>query len=184
MKDGFVLLVIGVVGIVGLLMWRADIDPFHPGHYFSHMPEPRASTEPDVPPPPPVAAPRKAAHVHVAIAPEPAPVVEVTPAPVVVETPAAPERVAVQRDPPPFPAVDQIASGAPEETVTGKFGDPAISALTSTGGHILGTYVYARQGGRVATVIHLEDGKVASATSKELPPPAGGLSIPRPKRPE
>jgi len=41
------------------------------------------------------------------------------------------------------------------------------------------TFVYARDRGRLATVIHLEDGRVSSAYTKSSPPPAAGMSIPR-----
>jgi hypothetical protein len=181
MKDGIVLLIVGVVGIAGIFLWREHVDPFHSARYLNAPPEPRPESAPSLPAAKPNNRP-----------PKPAPIVEaptavVEAAPLRVEPPAAPAPPAppaVPRDPPPFPAVDQILSGAPEESVTGKFGDPAISALTSSGGHMLGTYVYARDGGRVATVIHLEDGIVASTTSKSSTPPATGLSVPRRKRPE
>ena len=179
MKDGVLLLAVGLVGIVGIFLWRAQVDPFHPERYLNEAKESQPAPEPSSPPAKPVVRASKPAPVAVA----PAPVVEAAPAPPV-EPPPAPAPQAVLHDPPPFPAVDEIASGAPEETVTGKFGDPAISALTSSGGHSVGTYVYARERGRVATVIHVEDGIVASATSTSLPTPAAGLSVPRPKRTE
>jgi len=179
MKDGILLLVVGVIAIGGIILWQSHVDPFALGRSMGQDRELRPEPQPEVPAP-------KPAPVHkpkpVVKAPE---VVEAVPAPV--ETPVAavspePPAPPVVHDPPPFPAVDQIASGAPEETVTGKYGDPAISAVTSSGGHMVGTYVYAREGGRVATVIHLEDGVVASATSKSSPPPVAGLSVPRRKQ--
>jgi hypothetical protein len=179
MKDGIVLLIVGVVGIAGIFLWREHVDPFHPARYLNAPPEPRPESALGLPAAKPNNRPPKPAPAPIAEAPT---VVEAAPVPV--EPPAAPAPPVVPRDPPPFPAVDQIASGALEETVTGTYGDPAISALTSSRGHMVGTYVYARDGGRVATVIHLEDGIVASATSKSSPPPAAGLSVPRRKRPE
>ena len=87
-------------------------------------------------------------------------------------------------DPPPFPQIQQIAAGEDEDVVREKYGNPAISALTSRGGHIERTYVYTRDRGYSETVIHLEDGRVAGAYSKSAPPTPTGISIPRVGHPE
>lgn len=128
-------------------------------------------TEPPAPPKPVAARPK----------PAPAPVE----APVVVpqEAPPKPEPLPVADvaapEPLPFPSSEEIAKGAPEQAVTTKFGDPTLSLVTTSRGRVQGTYVYAREKGREATVIKLLDGRVASAYSKSAPVAASGLSIPR-----
>lgn len=123
-------------------------------------------------------------------APQPAPVAKVRPRPKVepvvqeiAETTPAAEPVAVvaappvvHRDPPPFPVVGQIPTGAHEDSITGKYGDPQLSAVTSTGGHMVETMVYARERGRSATVIRIEDGKVSSAYTQTEPVAPPGMS--------
>jgi hypothetical protein len=109
------------------------------------------------------------------------PVEELVEHPVITEpapTPPAPAAV-VQHDPPPFPAVEQIATGVNEDAITRTYGYPTLSAVTSNGGHIIETFVYVRDRGRSSTVIRLEDGKVASAFSRTQPVPAAGVSAPR-----
>jgi hypothetical protein len=159
----------------GILLWRQQIDPLHLGAYFNRSsPDPVPETTPAQPPeaPKPVRVrARKPAVVETA----PRPVIaEVAPKPVVTAKPAAPPV-----NPPPFPQVDQIANGASAAAVIDKYGTPAISALTSDRGHVMGTYVYAKDKGRSETVIQLEDGKVASAFSKSMPPPPVGILVPR-----
>ena len=105
----------------------------------------------------------------------PPPVVE-EPVAVVVAPPLAP---VVQGPPPPFPSVEQIASGSHEAAITGKYGDPSLFAVTSAGGHMVETFVYSKDRGRNATVIRLEDGKVATAYSQAEPLVPAGLSAPR-----
>ena len=56
----------------------------------------------------------------------------------------------VHRDPPPFPVVGQIPTGVHEDSITGKYGEPRVSAVTSTGGHMVETMVYARERGQSA----------------------------------
>jgi hypothetical protein len=106
---------------------------------------------------------------------------EVVEHPVITEpAPAAPAPAAVApHDPPPFPAVEQIATGVNEDAITRTYGYPTLSAVTSAGGHIIQTFVYVRDRGRSATVIRLEDGKVASAFSRTQPVPAAAVSVPR-----
>ncbi|MSV35420.1 MAG: hypothetical protein EXQ47_07460 [Bryobacterales bacterium] len=171
MKDGLALFVLGLIGIGGFLLWQAHTDAVQP---VSSVTVPVDWTVPPPSPPAPKAVP---------LVKPPAPVVEASPVAVVVPAPEPPPTV-VQPDPPPFPAVEEISSGAPAEVVTTKFGDPALSMLTSNRRRMVGTYVYARDKGREATVIRLEDGKVTSAYSKGVRAQAVGLSIPRQKRTE
>jgi len=99
--------------------------------------------------------------------------------PVAVAAVAPPPAPEVKLPPPPFPAVEQITSGAHVDAITNKYGDPALSAVTSAGGHMIETFVYSRDRGRKATVIRLEDGKVATAYSQVEPLVPPGLSAPR-----
>jgi hypothetical protein len=101
-------------------------------------------------------------------------IAETTPAAEPVAVVAAPP--VVHRDPPPFPVVGQIPTGAHEDSITGKYGDPQLSAVTSTGGHMVETMVYARERGRSATVIRIEDGKVSSAYTQTEPVAPPGMS--------
>jgi hypothetical protein len=114
----------------------------------------------------------------------PAPVMEEAAVLEPIPVPAAPEPAPAipPPPPPPFPAVDQIAAGSQEDAITGKYGDPALSAVTSAGGHKVETLIYAKDGGRSATVIRLEDGRVSSAYSPSEPVPPTGLSAPRRSR--
>ena len=169
MKDGLVLFVLGLIGIGGFLLWQTHGDPFRTASVSAPVesnaqPAPAPKPAPRVKPAPPPAVDAPAV-VDAVVAPEPPPAPPVVP-----------------QEPLPFPAVEEIASGAPSEAVTTKFGDPALSMLTSNGGRMLGTYVYARDKGREATVVQLEDGRVATAYSKNAPAAASGLSIPRQKR--
>jgi len=178
LKIKIALFIGSLVALGGILLWREQVDPFHPSSYLNHLsadpaqtPDTTSSQPPPAPKPVAVRANKPVAVVEVA----PAPVItEVAPKPVAAVKPPAPPV-----DPPPFPQVDQIANGAPEETVIDKYGVPAISALTSDRGHVLSTYVYAKDQGRSETVIQLEDGRVASAFSKSMPPPPVGISVPR-----
>jgi type IV secretory pathway VirB10-like protein len=164
LKDGVVLMVICLIVVGGLAVWWTQT-PTHPLN----------ATAPQVQEPAPV--------------PVPAPVVKKVakpkPAPPVVEQPVAvaavvpPPAPVVKLPPPPFPAVEQIASGAHVDAITNKYGDPALSAVTSTGGHMVETFVYSKNRGRNATVIRLEDGKVATAYSQAEPFVPPGMSAPR-----
>ena len=167
MKDGVVLAVVLLMVAGGLFLWWTQT----PTHYGA----PVADTQ--VQPPEP--------------APKPAPVVKARPKPkkeepVVEQAALAPEPVVVvaaapvvHRDPPPFPAVEQIPTGVHGDSITGKYGDPQLFAVTSTGGHMVETMVYARERGRSATVIRIEDGRVSSAYSQSEPVVPPGLSAPR-----
>ena len=168
LKDGFVLTVICLIVVGAIFAWWTTSTP----HYYGAPVESRfLETEPA--PPPPVVA--KTTHRPLPPLPEPVtapPEVEVTPIGVVPQAP-------VEHDPPPFPLVEQIPAGVHGEAITGKYGSPALSAVTSTRGHVVETFIYARDRGRSATVIRLEDGKVAAAFSQTQPLTPTGLSAPR-----
>lgn len=163
LKDGVVLMVICLIVLGGLAVWWTQT-PTHP----------LDATAPQVQEPAPVPAPAPVVKKVAKPKPAPPPAVE-QPVAVVV----APPPPVVQAPPPPFPAVEQIASGSHETAITDKYGDPALSAVTSSGGHMVETFVYSRNRGRNATVIRLEDGKVATAYSQAEPFVPPGMSAPR-----
>jgi len=168
LKDGVVLSVVLLIVAGALFLWWTQASPTHYG-------SPVADTQAQPVEPP------KPAPVVVKARPKPKvePVVqeiaETTPA----AAPVAAAPPVVHRDPPPFPVVGQIPTGAHEDVITGKYGDPQLSAVTSTGGHMVETMVYARERGRSATVIRIEDGKVAAAYTQTEPVAPPGLSAPR-----
>ena len=162
LKDGVVLMVICLIALGGLAVWWTQT----PSHFNAAVPQVLG----------PAPAPAPAPVVKKASKPKPPPpIVEEPATAVAAEASPAPVQVA----PPPFPAVEQIANGAHADAITDKYGDPALSAVTSTGGHMVETIVYARNRGRNATVIRLEDGKVATAYSQAEPTVPPGLSAPR-----
>jgi hypothetical protein len=171
LKDGTVLMVICIIALGGLAAWWIK-SPTHPlSSSRTQIEEPAAA-----PTPAPVVK-------HVPKFKSAAPEVQQEPVvadatAVVASSPAAPV-VRVQAPPRPFPAVEQISRGAHEDAITDKYGDPALSAVTFSGGHMLETFVYSRNGGRSATVIRLQDGKVATAYSQAEPVVPPGLSAPR-----
>jgi hypothetical protein len=178
LKLKIALFVLSVAVLGCILLWRDHADPFDLRSYVNRPSQ--AAANPD--PAPSVAAPTSPKPVAVrAVKPV---VVETPPAPVIAEAapqPAEPAQPpAPPADPLPFPSVDQIASGASGDAVLDKYGTPAISALTSDRGHVLNTYIYAKDQGRSETVIQLEDGKVASAYSKSTRPSPTGILVPRP----
>jgi hypothetical protein len=168
LKDGVVLMVICLIVVGGLAVWWTQTST-----------APVTAAAPQVQEPAPVPAP--APVVRKVARPKPAqpPVAEqqvAVVAPVVARVaPAAP---VVQVPPPPFPAVEQIASGAHVDAITDKYGDPALSTVTFVDGHLVETFVYSRNRGQNATVIRLEDGKVATAYSQAIPLVPHGLSAP------
>jgi hypothetical protein len=166
LKDGVVLMVICLIVVGGLAVWWTQT-PSHPVE----------ATAPQVQEPAPVPAPAPVVKRVARPKPAPPPVVE---EPVAVVVPVAPPPApVVQGPPPPFPAVEQIVSGAHETAITDKYGDPALAAVTSRRGHMVETFVYAKDRGRNFTIIRLEDGKVATAYSKAEPFVPPGLSAPR-----
>jgi hypothetical protein len=166
LKDGVVLMVICLIVLGGLGVW-----------WMQTSTRPLEATAPQVQEPAPVPAPAPVVKKVARPKPAPAAVVE-EPVAVVAPVTPAPAPV-VQVPPPPFPAVGQIASGAHADAITTQYGDPALAAVTSTGGHMVETFVYSRNRGRNATVIRLEDGKVAAAYSQAEPMVPPGLSAPR-----
>ncbi len=167
LKDGVVLSVVLLIVAGALFLWWTQT----PTHYGSPVAD--AQAQPVEPPKPaPVVAKARPKPKVEAVVQE---IAETTPA---VEPVVAPPPV-VHRDPPPFPVVEQIPTGAHEDSITGKYGDPQLSAVTSTGGHMVETMVYARERGRSATVIRIEDGKVSSAYTQTEPVAPPGLSAPR-----
>jgi hypothetical protein len=168
LKDGVVLTVVALIlAAAGFLWWSQT-----PTHYGA----PTQDTQ--VQQPEPAAKPAPVVRALPKFKPEPVveEIAETTPAVAPVVVAAVP---VVHRDPLPFPAVEQINKGVHEDSITGKYGDPQLSAVTSTGGHMVETMVYARERGRSATVIRIEDGKVASAYSQTEPVMPPGLSAPR-----
>ena len=165
LKDGVVLMVICLIVVGGLAVWLIQT-PAHPV----------TATAPQVQEAAPAPAPAPVVKRVSKPKPAPPPVVE---EPVAVAEVIPPPTPKVQLPPPPFPAVEQIASGSRETAITSKYGDPALSAVTSRGGHMIETFVYARNRGRNATIIRLEDGKVATAYSQGEPFVPPGMSAPR-----
>ena len=169
MKDGVVIAVVLLIVAGALFLWWTQA----PTHYGAPVQDAQAQPVVPAPQPAPVAKARPKPKVEPVVqeiaetAPAAAPVVVAVAAPV------------VHRDPPPFPAVEQIPTGAHEDSITGKYGDPQLSAVTSTGGHMVETMVYARERGRSATVIRIEDGRVSSAYTQTEPVMPPGLSAPR-----
>ena len=170
MRDGLILLISGLVGIGGVVLW------WQGSHATRPVDDHAITVVKSEPPPAPkrvVARPKRAPRT---VEQAPAVAQEVQP---VTEPAPAPAPVAVAHEPLPFPSSEEISKGVPEEAVTTKFGDPTLSLVTTSRGQVRGTYVYARQKGRQATVIQLLNGKVSSAYSKTAPVTASGLSIPR-----
>jgi hypothetical protein len=169
MKDGVVLSVVLLIVAGALFLWWTQGTPTHYG-------SPVADTQAQPVAPDPKPAPVAKARPKPKVEPVVQEIAETTPAAEPVAVTAAP---VVHRDPPPFPAVEQIPTGVHGDTITGKYGDPQLSAVTSTGGHMVETMVYARERGRSATVIRIEDGRVASAYTQTEPVVPPGLSAPR-----
>ena len=170
LKDGVVLLVIFLIVVGGIFAWWTH----SPTQSFSATVEPQIAES--------KAALKTAPTVAKATPkpkPAPAPVAE---EPAVVETTHSPQVAGavpvVHADPPPFPSVEKIATGLREDSITGTYGDPALSAMTSTGGHMVETFVYARDGDGPATVVRLVDGRVFAVYSQSGSLHAAGVSAP------
>ena len=170
MKDGVVLAVVLLMVAGGLFLWWTQT----PTHYGAAVQDTQVQAPEPAPKPAPVVKARPKPKQEEPVVQETTIASSSVPEPAVVA--AAP---VVHRDPPPFPAVDQIATGAHGDSITGKYGDPQLFAVTSTGGHMVETMVYSRERGRSATVIRIEDGKVSSAYSQSEPVVPPGLSAPR-----
>jgi len=163
-KDGTVLTAICLIVVGGVVAW------WQTSTHFLNPTVGYAVQETKPAPPPPLVARRP-------VGPKPPATAE---PPAVVASPVAVGAIpAVRHDPLPFPVVERIPAGVHEDSVTGTYGDPALSAVTSTEGHTVETFVYTRGRGQSATVIRLEDGKVAGAYSQSEPVLPPGVSAPR-----
>lgn len=167
LKDGTVLMAVCIIALGGLAAWWIHA-PMHPvGSAVTQVAEPAA------PVPAPVVK-------HVAKLKPVQPEVEEQPVEAAVEAPVAPAPAPVVQAPAqPFPAAGQISAGAHEDAITDKYGNPALSTVTSSGGHVVETFVYSKDRGRNATVIRLQDGKVATTYTQTEPVVPPGLSAPR-----
>jgi hypothetical protein len=175
MKDGVVLLVIFLIVVGGIFaLWTHG-----PAHSLSatveQVPESSAAL--------------KTASTIAKSTPKPKPVrVTVAEEPAVLEAIDSPQVAAADpvghAYPPPFPSVEEITTGLSEDSITGTYGDPALSAMTSTGGHTVETFVYARDGGGRATVVRLVDGSVFAVYSQSGSARAVGVSVPARRRKE
>jgi hypothetical protein len=184
LKDGVVLTIIGVIVLGAIFVWWTETPTRSFSAAEANSTAGSAVTEPSA------QKSEAALKTGPVVAktttipkPTPAPVVEQAPAPAIeaaasraIPVPAPPVHV----DPPPFPAVEQIATGVRKDSITGKYGEPALAAVTLAGGHIVETFVYARRPSRSATIIRLEDGRVSAAYSRPEPVLPSGLSVPLP----
>jgi hypothetical protein len=168
LKDGLVFLAICVILVGGTFWWSTQAPVRHLSVPTEQVLKPEAVVKPALVVAKATAKPKST----------PPPVLEENAFLEPIPAPVAPEPVPVI-PPPPFPAVDQIKTGAHEESITAKYGDPALSAVTTAGGHMVETLIYARNRGRSATVIRLEDGRVSAAYSPMEPVLPSGISAPR-----
>src|SRR5258706_15024386 len=163
MKDGIVLFVVCML-LVGLIGWWYVRDPFHPSP-SANLIGPAAGEESKSPGPP-----KKPKNPNTQVKRQLSPeTVAADPRPAFAAIPAVPLSVAAAPAPP-FPAVDQISKGAAKVGIAETFGPPALSVTASNDGHVLETYVYARDRGQALTFIRFEDGIVLSAYSKSPRP--------------
>jgi len=168
LKDGVVLLVISLIVVGAILVWWTQA----PAHPLTAT----VAAAPEVQEP--VPAPKPAPQLVIKPASHPAEEAPVVVASVPVAEPV-PAAAVVERDPLPFPAVEQISTGVHESSITSKYGDPALSAMTSRDGHMVETLVYSRGDGGSSTIIRIEDGKVSGAYSQSGPTVPAGFSAPR-----
>ena len=174
MKVGVLLMAFFVLAVGGIYLYQANIDPFNPLQTLKKDEETNfRKAAPLTPTARPVEAPKRAPGSYSSPVAEAAASAgsETAPKAAMPKVPSAPPR--------PFPLVDQIEAGSRDEAITAKYGSPAVSLLTSNSGHVFEIFVYTRDRGHSATVIQLEDGKVASAHTSGSPVPALGLSAPR-----
>jgi hypothetical protein len=169
LKDGVVLLVIFLIVVGGIFAWWTQSLTHSLSATVEQIPESNAAL--------------KTSSTIAKATPKPKPArVTVAEEPAVVEASGSPQVAAadpvVHADPPPFPSVENITTGLPEDSITRTYGDPALSAMTSTGGHMVETFVYARDGGGLATVVRLVDGRVFAVYSQSGPARAVGVSAP------
>ena len=170
LKDGVVLLVIFLIVVGGIFAWWTRSPTHSLSATVEQIPESNAAlkTASTI-----AKATSKPKPARVTVAEERA-VVEASDSPQL-----APADPVVHADPPPFPSVEKSTTGLSGDSITGTYGDPAISAMTSTGGHIVETFVYPRDGGGLATVVRLVDGRVFAVYSQSGPARTVGVSAPR-----
>jgi hypothetical protein len=167
LKDGVVLLVIFLIVVGGIFAWWTQTATRSSSPTVEQIPELTA-------------APKSASTIAKAIRkPKPARAM-VSERPATVEAREIPQVATpdpvVQTDPPPFPSVEKIAIGLPEDSITRTYGDPALSAMTSNGGHTIETFVYAPGGDGLATVVRFVDGRVFAVYSQSGPTRPVGVS--------
>src|SRR4051794_13013996 len=122
LKDGVVLLVIFLIVVGGIFEWWTQTATHSSSPTVEQIPEPTA-------------APKSASTIAKAIRKPKLARVVVSEQPAIVEASEIPQVATpdpvVQTDPPPFPSVEKIAIGVPEDSITRTYGDPALSAMTS-----------------------------------------------------
>jgi len=155
MKEDFVVFVVCIVASAGLAAGVLYFDPFHVFQSSNAMVT-RQVEEPKPADPP--RKPKRMAKAAQRRVSKEAAVTEPASARAAVPTATPP----VEAPAPPVPSANEITLGTQEETKTETYGNLALSAMTSKGGHVLQTFVYARDRGKVTTMIRLEDGKVSS----------------------
>jgi hypothetical protein len=180
MKDGVVLFLLCVIAIGAIAGFALYMNRVPRGILGQGIEQNQTAAEPSpAPAPKPLA--KSAAKRKV---PESAPAAEPGPsASILVPAPESPTASSPAATPapaplPPFPSVSEIAVGAVGDAITDAYGDPSLSTTTSDHGHVLETFVYARNGIREMTVISLQDGRVSSAYSK--PRSMSAIAVPPP----
>jgi hypothetical protein len=169
MKEDFVVFVVCVVASVAIAGGVLYVDPLHVFQSSNAMVT-RQVEEPKPADPP--RKPKRVAKAAQRRVSKEAAVTEAAPARAAVPTATA----ALEAPAPPFPSANEITLGTQEENKTETYGDLAFSTMTSEGGHVVQTFVYARDRGKVTTVIRLEDGKVSSKSGATS---AVGTPVPR-----
>jgi hypothetical protein len=102
-------------------------------------------------------------------APQPIPALQAIPSPsrVGAEAAASVPENAPEKKPVTYPYPVEVTSGEGRQQIFDGYGVPALAATTQDGGHLFETYVYRHD--RSQTHIHLEDGRVAWVSLKDLP---------------
>ena len=172
-KDGVVVLIVGLIALGAGAVWWTQVPK---GSWGRNTVEPQVQESETPSKTPPASG-------------KPAGIIRKPSAASVVEEPSAGEAAAsaqvspstpiVPPDPPPFPAVEQIVPGVRLDSITGTYGQPALSTVTLTDGHLVETLIYSGNRNHSATIIRLEDGKVAAAYSRPEPVLPAGVSVPR-----
>jgi hypothetical protein len=171
-KDGVVVLIVGLIAVGAGVVWWTQV-PARPWNVTAvpqiQEPETPSKAAPAVVKPAGIVAkPARASALGEQPAGEGVPSADLLP--------AAP---IVHPEPPPFPAVEEIVPGVRMDSITEQYGQPALSTVTLTEGHLVETIIYAGKPNHAATIIRLEDGRVAAAYSRPEPVHPAGLSVPR-----